>query len=71
MYRAMLFYCLKSRKNVESKDAKIVRTKIGRIVLLSKYSVCNSKKSKFLKEERAKSFLSNIGMKTLLSKLPC
>ena len=71
MYKAMLFYCLKSRKNSESKDAKIVRTKTGRIVLLSKYSVCNSKKSKFLKEQRAKKFLSTIGMKTLLSKLPC
>ena len=38
------------KKNTESKNPKVVRTKNGRIVLLSKCSVCNSKKSKFLNE---------------------
>ena len=47
----MLFYCLKCRKNTESKNPKVVRTKNGRIMLLSKFSVRNSKKSKFLKEK--------------------
>ena len=31
----MLSYCLKHRKNMESKTAKVVRTKSGRIMLLS------------------------------------
>ena len=48
----MLSYCLKCRKNTESKNPKIVRTKDGRIMLLSRCSVRNSKKSKFLKEEQ-------------------
>ena len=45
----MLSYSLKCRKNKESKNPKVVKTKNGRIMLLSKCSVCKSKKSKFLK----------------------
>ena len=36
-------------KNAESQNPKAVRTKNRKIMLLSKCSVCNSKKSKFLK----------------------
>ena len=46
----MLSYCLKCGKNTESKNLNVVRTKIGRTIPLSKCSVCNNKKSKFLKE---------------------
>ena len=49
----MLFYCLKCRKNTESKNPKAVRTKKGKILLLSNCTVCNSKKLKFLKEQEA------------------
>ena len=52
----MLSYCLKCRKNTESKNPKVVRTKNGRIMLLSICAVCNSKKSKFLKEQEAKGY---------------
>ena len=34
-------YCLKCRKNTESKNLKVVRTKNGRTMLLSKFAVCN------------------------------
>ena len=47
----MMSYRLKRRKNTESKNPKVVRTKIGRIILLLKRPVCNSKKSKFIKEK--------------------
>ena len=50
----MLSYCLKCRKNTESKNSKFVRTANGRIMLLSKCAVCNSKKLKFLKVKEAK-----------------
>ena len=68
----MLSYCLKCRKNRESKNPKVARTKNGRIMLLSKFAVCNSKKSKFLKEQEAKVVLSNLsGVKVLiLSDIP-
>ena len=42
----MLSYCLKCRKNTESKNPEGVRTKNGKIMLLSKCVVCDSKKSK-------------------------
>ena len=45
-----LSYSLKCRKNTESENPKVVRTKNGRIMLLSKCEVCDSKKSKFVKE---------------------
>ena len=36
----------------------------------SKCSVCGIKKLRFVKEQEAKGFLSNLGIKTPLSKIP-
>ena len=47
----MLSYCLKCRKITESKKPKVVRTKNGRTIILSKCEVCNSKKAKSVKEQ--------------------
>ena len=66
----MLSFCLKRRKNTESKNPKVVRTKNGRIMLLSKCSVCNSKKSKFLKKQEPRGLLSSLGIRTPLSQIP-
>ena len=46
----MLSYSLKCRKNTESKNPKVVRTKNERIMLLSKCEVWDSKKSKLRKK---------------------
>ena len=56
----MFSFCLKCRKNTESKNPKVARTKNGWIMLLSKCAVCNSKKLKFIKEQEAKRLLSNL-----------
>ena len=56
----MLSYCLKCWQNTDSKNLKVVKTKNGRIMLLSKCSVSNSKKLKFLKEQEAKGLLSKL-----------
>ena len=53
----LLYYCLKYRKNTESKNPKVARTKNGRIMLLSNCPVCDSKKSNFIKEQEASSGL--------------
>ena len=66
----MLLYCLKYSKNTESKNPNVVRTKNGRIMLLSKYAVCDGKKSKFIKEKEASGLLSSLGIKRPLSKIP-
>ena len=48
-----------ARKNKESKNPKVIKTKNRKAIFLSKCSVCNIKKSKFLKEQQATEFLSN------------
>ena len=65
----MLSYSLKCRKGTESKNPKVVKTKNGRIMLSSKCAVCDSKKSKFIKEQEARGLLSKLaGIKVLDSK---
>ena len=66
----MLTYYLKCRKNTEIKTPKVVRTKNGRIMLLSKFLACNSKKLKFLKEQEAKGLLSSLRIRTPFSQIP-
>ena len=46
------------------------KTKNNRLLLQSKCSVCKNKKSRFIKEQDAKGLLSNLGIKTPLSKIP-
>ena len=40
------------------------------LIMQSKCPVCGIKKSKFVKEQEAKGLLSNLGIKTPLSKIP-
>ena len=56
----MLSYCLKCQKNTENISAKVAKTKNGRIVLLSNCVVCDSKKSKFIKQREASGLLSSL-----------
>ena len=65
----MLLYCLKCRKNTETKNTKVVRTRNGKIMLFSKYAVCDSRKSKFIKEQEASWLLSSLEINTSLSKI--
>ena len=39
-------------------------------MILSKCAVCDSKKSRFVKEQEASGILSSLGIKTPLSKIP-
>ena len=65
------YYCLTFRKNTESKNSKIARTKNRRVMLLSKCDICDKvKKFTFIKEQEASGFLSSIGIKATLSKTP-
>ena len=62
-------YCLKCKKDTANIDPKMVRTKNNRLLMQSKCSVCGTKKSRFVKEKDAKGLLSNLGIKTPLSKI--
>ena len=65
----MLSYCLKCKKNTGSINPKISETTNGNMVILSKCTICGSKKSKFIKEQQAKGLLSNLGIRTPLNKI--
>ena len=60
---------MKCRDNTQSKNPEIVKTKSERIMLLSKFSVYNSKNLKFLKEQEARGLLSSLGVRTPLSQI--
>ena len=66
----MKTYCVKCGKVTENIDSKMFRTKNNRLIMQSKCSVCKNKKSRFVKEQDAKGLLSNLGIKTPLSKIP-
>ena len=62
--------CVVCRKNTENLNPKIFKTKNGRLIMQSKCADCGIKKSRFVKEQEAKGLLSNLGIKTPLSKIP-
>ena len=59
--------CIKCRRDI---DPKMARTKNNRLIMQSKCPVCEIKISRFVKEQEAKGLLSNLGIKTPLSKTP-
>ena len=66
----MKSYCLKCKKDTENINPKVPKTSNNRIIVLSKCAICGSKKSRFIKNQETKGLLSNLGIKTPLSKLP-
>ena len=58
------------RKDTENINSKVLNTSNDRKMILSKCAKCGSKKSIFIKNQEAKGLLSNLGIKTPLSKVP-
>ena len=63
-------YCLKSKKYTKNINPQVSSTSNGKIMILSKCAICNSKKSKFIKKQDAKGLLRKLGMNTPLSNMP-
>ena len=66
----MLNYCLVCKKNTDNVNSKMIKTKNGRVMLLSQCSVCGNKKSRFMEDQEAKELLSSLDIRTPLSKIP-
>ena len=66
----MLTYCLECKQDTENVNLKVLKTKNGKAMSLSKCAVCGNKKSRFMKEQEAKGILSSLGLKTPLNKIP-
>ena len=69
MYK-MKSYCLKCRKDTENINPKVSNTSNGKTMISSKCAICGSKKSRFFKNQEAERLLSNLGLRTPLSKVP-
>ena len=62
-------YCLVCRKYTKNINPKIVRNRQNRSMIQSNCAICGSKKPRFIKEQQAMGIISNLGIKTLLSKV--
>ena len=58
------------QKNTENSNSKIFKTKNGRFIMPSNCADCEIKKSRFVKEQKAKGLLSSLGLKPQLLKIP-
>ena len=66
----MQFYRFKSEKYTENINPGISNTSNGKTMILSKCANCGSKKSRIVKNKDGKIILSNLGVRTPLSKVP-
>ena len=65
----MKLYRLKCRKDTENIDTKVSSRSNGRAMILSKCAICGSKKSRFIKKQEASGILSNLCLRTPVSKV--
>ena len=63
MYKTMLSHCLKCRKNTESQNSEVLKTKNGRIMQ------CDRKKNEIYQRTRSQWLLNSLGIKTPLNKI--
>ena len=65
----MKSHCLKCRKNTENINPRVSNTSNSRTMVLSKCAICDSKKSRFIKNQKATQLLSSLGIQIQLSKV--
>ena len=47
---------------IKNEDSKVLKTKNGSTILLSKLAVCSSKKSRFMRKQETKGLLTSLGL---------
>ena len=63
-------YCLVCRDYTKIINPKIVRNRQNRYIIQSNCAKCGSKKSRFIKDQKALGILNHLGIKTQLSQVP-
>ena len=66
----MKSHCLKCTKDTENINPKVSSTSNGKAMILSRCAICGSRRSRFIKNQEAKCLLSNLSIRTPLSKVP-
>ena len=69
MYK-MESYCLKCKNYTKNINPQVSSTNNGKLMILSRCAICNTKKCRFVKKQETKGLLSILGIKTPLSKMP-
>ena len=59
-------YCMKYEKYIKNIDPRVSGTSNSK-AMISKCATCGSKKSRFIKNQKAKVLLSNLGLRTPLT----
>ena len=59
----------KNKKTKENINPEVSKTYNGE-TMVSKFAICGSKKSRFVKKQDARGVLSSLGLKTPLNKIP-
>ena len=62
--------CLKCKKDPENINPTVSKTSNNKIMILVKCGICRSKKSRFIKNQEANGLLSNLDIRTPVSKVP-
>ena len=65
----MRSYCLKCRKDTENINSRVSKTSNNRTMILLKCAKSGSRNHNSLKNQEAKRLLSNLGIRTPLSKV--
>ena len=63
-------YCFKCKKNTKNIHPQVSSASNGRVMILSKCTICDSKKSRFTKNQETEGLLSKLGIKTPFIKIP-
>ena len=63
-------YYMKCKSDTENVNSEMFRTKNNRLIMQSKCSACEIKRTKIVKEQKKKGLLSNLGIRIPLSKIP-
>ena len=61
---------MQKKTKTESINPRVLKTSIGKTMILSKCAICDSKNLKFIKKQEASRILSSVGIRTPLSKIP-
>ena len=66
----MQTYCASCKRNTGNVNAKVIKTKNGRLQMKSNCSACGKRKSHFASKRKASDILSSLGIRTPSSKVP-
>ena len=66
----MQIYCVSCKRNTGNKNAKLIKTRNGRLQIKSICSVCDKRKSQIVSNQKASGLLSSLGIRTSLSRIP-